>query len=1444
MVSEQIRKTEENDDEDAVETQDSDASVGSNGNSAATSDNEDSTEGNQQESKVSEGKTLVGSAASRTRMPAIPPPPPPSRPRSELGHKPLTVNPTKTAPATPPPLPSVKASVTPPSATSETEEGSIWSTVSQEVSAIKVEALQEDKSDSESEKPPAHQGVDLLEVDAFEKSSKKDEIELEKHAEPDERDEQSIEISEANSEVALDSLDSDFGLDKDLGERKEPLLNPDNEFKEPKLEAAPETVALPELPADEKRDDTGEMTAVAEPSSPVTKLSDSTATEITSISEDEVDDHGPGAVLKTKEISPGDSDEDSLDNASGAKTDVERSRENDLEKSRDVEPAIDEEPEAKEDLEHSSEEEEKPPTDVEAARSNEGNDEDNDISLSELSLELHSIDFLLTKAVSETAIDSGPSVEELNKEPQNSDSESPAATSLELDVTSPITSDSLDSDLKDLFPAELDSLFPDDFGGTDARSPQDTATESSEPKTGHPDGSTSSDNSLPVVSESDSKVPERRSLSSLVAKGKAEKQTIIPQKPEDTAAVAEIVAGSQPVSGGKLQSIFSQIDLAASTENSDLKTIAEPAEEAFEVGPRPKSEGRSKFASLLSPSLGETVSMRDIMENDTIPEAPAPVIDFASPKSILADSLEPAQTTPAVSDSTAVPAPEISNIKVAEVPHTAQDVTQKEQPAAEPPHLEPPAPEPSPLGADGLPEPWLNLGKKTSDSLQAPKFEETSNVDVTPATGTTSSTRTFNTKAQKSTSDDLHWVSTSDNLKKVTEQDLASWVPNADSKEPKTFAEELTEVDRPVDGTTPGTAISTTNSPNLGTLRRTNSEGWTPAKQERSSTNWDIVPPSDLESSSALKSSTGQNFSQVVQDEFGHDDVLPDNQVTSETAESVFLKGDVTEAARQYHVLIEREENSATPKISQIIQWSESLADLYILMDEPASAVSFYYKARKLAPEPEPRRLQKYLSCLLKLSTRYEEDGNPQEAEKTYLEAIKVAGEELDEKDVLHQRINEAYVRHSKQKSESSSSSHTAAIEEQCSTLRMRAVKGTDKAFSPTKKPTAKEIFEETKLEKADKAERNEKIRRATGTDIEFKAARGLEELSGHPMMRVLNSIWVQVILGVMLIMCGLTCMISLRMTESIAPIPVSVDLKGTYKTAEELKVVEFKDRNKVGIWDEGAISSGTFKAVRGTTDDLLELLRGHLRSKTVFYTLDNDLMQDEDGRALYRPDAPERKIIKQMWWYTGFATWHYKEKHCYQTTTQPWNRVNPKFTYVNPFTGKPTFATITATQGAGNKLLPLVVASGQMYEGEPAPGPGAIRCICFDKVRFFVRGFDRNGKMIQGREPGKAYVIELTDGQNMTEKYMASINVKGKPGQGKVPLRVIVVTDNKELPSMYKSWTTVAPACILVFLFLSVAITVISLVRKKDKLKWYHYLSTSAAVAIAIGWFAIALQS
>ncbi|MDZ4835586.1 MAG: hypothetical protein SGJ27_17565 [Candidatus Melainabacteria bacterium] len=240
-----------------------------------------------------------------------------------------------------------------------------------------------------------------------------------------------------------------------------------------------------------------------------------------------------------------------------------------------------------------------------------------------------------------------------------------------------------------------------------------------------------------------------------------------------------------------------------------------------------------------------------------------------------------------------------------------------------------------------------------------------------------------------------------------------------------------------------GTALSVPNPPRLGALQRTNTNVWTPATQEKFRNNWNNVSTSEVdEASGPSQFERGQNFSRVLSDDadLPNELLIDESMVTKETAEAMFLQGHITEACRQYLVLIERAESSLLPDVPQLVNWCEALTDLYILLDDLESAVSFYHKTRVLTSEREPRLTQKYISGLLKLSRRYDEHGQYADAERTCRTAILIAEKELDDDDILHHRIDEAYVQHTKCKTENSAGPDAAAIEEQCTTLRMRAL--------------------------------------------------------------------------------------------------------------------------------------------------------------------------------------------------------------------------------------------------------------------------------------------------------------------------------------------------------------------------------------------------------------------
>jgi len=648
-----------------------------------------------------------------------------------------------------------------------------WATISQEVSTFKLDRVEEqrdaEKNSDNQEKadgetllttlPDSANEVleDQLKEDADASAAPLPDTALE-NEDKEEVDSDDFAISAikpledlptVDLDLALESLDADLNLDSKVEDWNDPLKDLDNEFRELSLDSAPELVAGLDL---ELSDDTGELRVVATESSAAeatSKHSDLTASELKQISEEEsIDVDEPSASSKAEEnktLSSGSSEGEEADNNDSTETAKDNS----------------------------------------------------EIGFEKISLqaELDEVESILSSEPASAEVGSA-TPESANVKPYD-----PVSAELErIEKLLQAYSDDEDDDQATSKIAEpVIPELPEAEATSDQVAPSDKVEEADKPAEATGDDSAleqpvasqkESDAAPPEVSEFDDTRPTRRSLSSLVAKGKVEKQTYNFAKP--TASATDLPSISEPSSP------------AASSTEAPASDVGEPkpAGDTFEFGGRAKPEGRSKFASLLSSSLGDTVSMRDLMENDEVPQAP--VLDFSSPSQESFDS--------------------VSEVSVQDVPEVAEA----------PP--EPPPPEPSPLGADGLPEPWLNLGKKTSDSLQTPKFEEKAKDSAPPAVGTTSSTRTFKTNAPRSTSDDLHWISTSDtNHKKLTDQDLGKI---ADPTGPKAVAENLKAEDQPPhtsdskdSAKTPSTAVSTTNAPSLGSLQRTTTDSWTPSSQ-------------------------------------------------------------------------------------------------------------------------------------------------------------------------------------------------------------------------------------------------------------------------------------------------------------------------------------------------------------------------------------------------------------------------------------------------------------------------------------------------------------------------------------------------------------------------------------------------------------------------------------
>ncbi|MBX9667472.1 MAG: hypothetical protein K2X93_07625 [Candidatus Obscuribacterales bacterium] len=579
-----------------------------------------------------------------------------------------------------------------------------------------------------------------------------------------------------------------------------------------------------------------------------------------------------------------------------------------------------------------------------------------------------------------------------------------------------------------------------------------------------------------------------------------------------------------------------------------------------------------------------------------------------------------------------------------------------------------------------------------------------------------------------------------------------------------------------------------------------------------------------------------QMFYQEFNSAYAHSGQHTNLEITPESAEEAYLRGNIQEACLAYHTVIERLEDSANPDLDQLVTWLETLADIYILLDDPESAASLYFKARQLKPE-KSRRVQKYLACLLKLATKYEDERKSKEAEAVFVEMIKIAADELDENDILHQRINDSYVASSRRKAQSLTS-----YDDQCSTVRLRAIEKGDK-FDATRKP--RDIIHSKDASSIDTSayRRPEFRKKLTVADIEFAAAKGAEQLGESPFIRMLNSLPVQIIMSIALLACGASIFVTLGIGEKHSPIHSGMKL-GTYKTADQRRAMTFqKKKSTVWLQDGTSNGKGKFKTVaNGDFADLWNLLPGHLKKETVFYTISNGIITDDAGRKLYDPEAPEFKVIAQMRHYANFAQWHYGKYHVYPDTTDNWLKApGANFRYLNPVSGKSTYASIVPTQGASSKDLDAVVGSGQVYLGEPQPEPGRIACVVFDHVRFFIRGFDRDGKMICGDTPGQAYFIECSDGTNVTEaKEKEAAMVKAK--RDKKRYRIVLCTRDPSIAGNYQAVTTIGPACLWLFLIVNLFIFG-GMIAQRRKVSTYIVLSLLTAISLVGGWYYIGLS-
>lgn len=205
----------------------------------------------------------------------------------------------------------------------------------------------------------------------------------------------------------------------------------------------------------------------------------------------------------------------------------------------------------------------------------------------------------------------------------------------------------------------------------------------------------------------------------------------------------------------------------------------------------------------------------------------------------------------------------------------------------------------------------------------------------------------------------------------------------------------------------------------------------------------------------------------------------------------------------------------------------------------------------------------------------------------------------------------------------------------------------------------------------------------------------------------------------------------------------------------------------------EGVVITDTEKipfkylSVEPSLSSISNVLEGMFAPRESWVALDGTELTFDDGHSLYTNDSPEFRTIEQMTTLVASLNDRYQKKKSYPSKIDDWKKFHD-VTWINPATKKPTDPSlVTFSQYTGNEIIfggakseediRLFLASGQRWYKEPEPSPCAINCCAVfsgaklgdDYVadRFYMHGYDRNGRVLRGSRPGRYFYYVLHKG-------------------------------------------------------------------------------------------------
>lgn len=538
----------------------------------------------------------------------------------------------------------------------------------------------------------------------------------------------------------------------------------------------------------------------------------------------------------------------------------------------------------------------------------------------------------------------------------------------------------------------------------------------------------------------------------------------------------------------------------------------------------------------------------------------------------------------------------------------------------------------------------------------------------------------------------------------------------------------------------------------------------------------------------------------------------------------LFSDGRFEEAEPEYARALEILQKLGDHRPDEEFTLMENLGDIYTFMDRPDKAVALYEMTRNVRFSAKIP-ISKYVSALLKHGALLEEKDQFNDAEAQYRKAVEVAVESLSKDDPLVERANEACLR---------------VARNRATFLRRFDVNELERLQKMGQDSDVAIMYRRVKKKEGDE----EKVDPSSDIWIDDTVT-GKRKVLPEETSKKTNLVLLCSSIGVLFLFAFV-----MFVPAAIKPHPrltASDWLAGTFKSADDRKVIELAKDGRAVYRDDGVSEDTRYKFLGSSLSDLLSLLPGHLRYNYIFLEQrDKSALFDAEGTYLYSDNAPEMKIVKAMWTYSRLAERYRNEKRAYPESAEAWASASFGAKYQNPFTNREDEAAVVAARGVYDSELVRKIGAGDTWIGQPEPSKGLIVCNTFSKRLMFIRGYDGDGKLITSSEidPNtgrpRFFFIEMRDGVNVTTKNSLKYAADGLQFNKQSNTVMIFAKDSTDLMHKLAVIKTLMPS-FLVFLVV-LALGLWRHAFNKDKANALHIVFLVASAVLLCSWFLVAV--